>query len=57
MPERGDYVDRVVVSSPVHRHTLVVVLVSEHALDRLLVDVTRTHFLEPVEAIYSFKPQ
>jgi len=57
MSQRGNYVDRVVVSSPVHRHTLVVVLVSEHALDRLLVDVTRTHFLEPVEAIYSFKPQ
>ena len=35
--------------------TLVVVLVSEHALDRLLVDVT--HFLEPVNAIYSFKPK
>jgi hypothetical protein len=57
MSQRGNYVDRVVLSSPVHRHTLVVVLVSEHALDRLLVDVTRTRFLEPVEAIYSFKPQ
>jgi hypothetical protein len=57
MSQRGNYVDRVVVSSPVHRHTLVVVLVSEHALDRLLVDVARIHFLEPVEAIYSFKPQ
>jgi hypothetical protein len=57
MSQRGNYVDRVVVSSPVHRHALVVVLFSEHALDRLLVDLTRTHFLEPVEAIYSFKPQ
>jgi hypothetical protein len=57
MSQRGNYVDRVVVSSPVHRHTLVVVLFSEHALDRLLVDFTRTHVLEPVEAIYSFKPQ
>jgi hypothetical protein len=55
MSQRGDYVDR--VASPVHGHTLVVVLVSEYALDRLLVDVTRTHFLEPVDAIYSFKPQ
>jgi hypothetical protein len=57
MCQRGNHVDRVVLSSPVHRHTLVVVLVSEHALDRLLVNVTRTHFLEPIEAIYSFKPQ
>jgi hypothetical protein len=48
-------VDRVVVSTPVHCHALVVVLVSEHALDRLLVNVT--HFLEPVNAIYSFKPK
>jgi hypothetical protein len=44
MSQRGNYVDRVVLSSPVHRHMLVVVLFSEHALDRLLVDVTRTHF-------------
>jgi hypothetical protein len=57
MSQRGDYVDRVVLSSPIHGHRLVVVLVSEYALDRLLVDVTRTHFLEPIEAIYSFKPQ
>jgi hypothetical protein len=56
MPQTGNDVDRVVVSSPVHRHTLIVVLFSEHALDRLLVDLIRTHFqigrfLEPVEAI------
>jgi hypothetical protein len=49
-------VDRVVLSSPVHRHTLIVVLFSEHALDRLLVDFTPTHlqivrFLEPVKAM------
>jgi hypothetical protein len=57
-------VDRVVLSSPVHRHTLIVVLFSEHALDRLLVDFTRTHlqivrFLEPVKAILvrPFKPK
>ena len=37
MSQRGNYVDRVVLSSPVHRHNLVVVLVSEHALNRLLV--------------------
>ena len=48
--------DRVVLSSPVHRHTLIVVLFSEHAFDRLLVDFTRTHFqigqfLEPVKVI------
>ena len=56
--------DRVVLSSPVHRHTLIVVLFSEHALDRLLVDFTRTHFqigrfLEPVKAIRvrPFKPK
>ena len=57
MPPRGNYVDRVVVSSPVYCHTLIVALFSEHALDRLLVDFTCTHFLEPVETIYSFKPQ
>ena len=44
MSQRGNYVDRVVLSSPVHRHTLIVVLFSEHALDRLLVDLIRTHF-------------
>jgi hypothetical protein len=56
-------VDRVVVSSPVHR-PLIVVLFSERALDRLLVDFTRTHFqigrfLEPVKAIqvHPFKPK
>ena len=42
--QRGDYVNRFIVSSPVHCHALVVVLIGEHALDRLLVDVTRTHF-------------
>ena len=56
MSQSGNYVDRVVLSSPVHRHTLIVVLFSEHALDRLLVDFTYTHFqtgrfLEPVKAI------
>jgi hypothetical protein len=64
MPKRGNHVNRVVVSSPVHRHTLIVVLFSEHAFDRLLVDFTRTHFqigrfLEPVKAIQvrPFKPK
>jgi hypothetical protein len=64
MPQRGNYVDRVVVSSPVHCHTLIVVLFSKHALDRSLVDFTRTHFqisrfLEPVKAIQvrPFKPE
>jgi hypothetical protein len=64
MSQRGNYVDRVVLSSPVHCHTLIVVLFSEHALDRLLVDFTRTHFhigrfLEPVKAIQVrlFKPK
>jgi hypothetical protein len=37
--QRGNYVDRVVLSSPVHRHTLIVVLFSEHALNRLFVDL------------------
>jgi len=57
-------VDRVVVSSPVYRHSLIAVLLSEHALDRLLVDFARTHlqigqFLEPVKAIRvrPFKPK
>jgi len=57
-------VDRVVVSSPVYCHMLIVALFSEHALDRLLVDFTRTHFqivrfLEPVKAIrvHLFKPK
>jgi hypothetical protein len=57
-------VDRVVLSSPVHRHTLIVVPFSEHALDRLLVDFTCTHFqtgrfLEPIKAIQvrPFKPK
>jgi hypothetical protein len=44
MSQRGNYVNHVVLSSSVHRHALVVVFVGEHALDRLLVDVTRTHF-------------
>ena len=53
MSQRGNYVDRIILSSPVHRHTLIVVLFSEHSLDRLLVDFARTHFqidrfLEPV---------
>ena len=43
--QRGDYVDRLVVSSPIHCHTVAVVLVSKDALDCLLVDVTRTHAL------------
>jgi hypothetical protein len=55
--QRGDYVDRVVRPVPSIRHMLVVVLVSEHTLDSSLVDITHTHFLEPIEAIYSFKPQ
>jgi hypothetical protein len=64
MSQRGNYVDRVVLSSPVHRHTLIVVSFSEYALDRLLVDSTCTHFqigrfLKPVKAIqvHSFKPK
>ena len=63
MSQSGNYVDRVVFSSPVHRK-LIVVLFSERALDRLLVDFTRTHFqivrfLEPVNAIqvHLFKPK
>jgi hypothetical protein len=56
MSQRGNCVDRVVVSSPVHRHALVVVLSANTRLIACLY-VTRTHFLEPVEAIYSFKPQ
>ena len=32
MSQRGNYVDRVVLSSPVHRHTLIVVSFSEYAL-------------------------
>ena len=56
MSQSGNHVDRVVLSSPVHRHKLFAVLFSEHALDRLLVDFTRTHFqigrfLEPIKAI------
>jgi hypothetical protein len=43
MPERGDYVDRVVIASPVHRHVFIVVLFTEHALDRLFVKSIRTH--------------
>jgi CheY-like chemotaxis protein len=43
MPERGDYVDRVVVASPVHRHVFIVVLFTEHALDCLFVKSIRTH--------------
>ena len=35
--------DRVVVASPVHRHKLIVVFFSKHALDRLFVDFIRTH--------------
>jgi hypothetical protein len=57
-------VDRVVLSSPVNRHTLIVVLFGEHALDRSLVDFTHTHsqigrLLEPVEAIqvHAFNPK
>jgi hypothetical protein len=64
MSQSGNYVDRVVLSSPVHRHKLILVLFSEHAPDRLLVDFTRTHvqivrFLEPVKAIqvHLFKPK
>jgi hypothetical protein len=36
MSRGGNCVDRVVLSIPVHRHKLVVVLVSEHALNCLL---------------------
>jgi hypothetical protein len=43
MPERGDYVDRVVVASPVHRHVFIVVLFTEHALYRLFVKSIRIH--------------
>ena len=61
MSQSGNYVDRVVLSSPVHRHKLIVVLFSEHALDCLLVDVTRTHFqivrLDPLRPSRSFKPK
>jgi hypothetical protein len=31
MSQSGNYVDRVVLSSPVHRHKLILVLFSEHA--------------------------
>ena len=49
VPQRGNYVDRVVVSSPVYRHTLIVVLFSRHTFDRLLIDFTRTRFqIRPV---------
>jgi hypothetical protein len=64
MSQSGNYVDRVVLSSPVHRHKLIVVLFSEHALDCLLADFARTHFqivrfLESVKAIqvHLFKPK
>src|SRR6478736_2520240 len=64
MSQSGNYVDRVVLSSPVHCHKLILVLFSEHAPDRLLVDFTRTHvqivrFLEPVKVIQvrPFKPK
>jgi hypothetical protein len=43
MPERGDYVDRVVVASLIHRHVFIVILFTEHAFDRLFVDSIRTH--------------
>ena len=43
MAERGDYVDRAVVASPVHRHVFIVILFTEHALDRLFVKSIRTH--------------
>ena len=43
MRKGGNYVNRVVVSSPVHRHMLIVVLLAKHALDRLLVSSIRTH--------------
>jgi hypothetical protein len=36
-------VDRVIVASPVHRHLFIVVLFTEHALDRLYVKSIRTH--------------
>jgi hypothetical protein len=43
MPPRGNYVDRVVVSSPVHRHTLIGVLFTKYAFDGLLVSSIRAH--------------
>jgi hypothetical protein len=49
MPQRGNCVDRFIVSSPVYRYTLMVVLLVKHTPDRLLVDFTRTHFqIRPV---------
>src|SRR6476619_4194915 len=43
MAQRGNYVDRIVVSSPVYCHTLTLIPFSKHSLDRLLVDFSRTH--------------
>jgi hypothetical protein len=49
MRKPGNYVNRIVVSSPVNRHTLIVVLLAKHALYRLLVGFTHIHFLiQPV---------
>jgi hypothetical protein len=62
--QRCDHVDRIVVASPIYRHTVIVILFSKHALDRVFVDFTRAHFqivrfLEPVKAIqvHLFKPK
>ena len=43
MSQRGNYVDRVVVSSPVHRHTLIGVLFTKYAFDGLAVDISAGH--------------
>ena len=43
MLQRGNYVDRLVLASPVHRHSFIVVLFAEYALDRLFVHFTCTH--------------
>jgi hypothetical protein len=38
MPPRGNNVDRVVVASPVYRHTVVVVFFCKHTFDGLFVN-------------------
>ena len=49
MREMGNYVNSIVVSSPVNRHTIVVVLLAKDSLYRLLVGFTHTHFyIQPV---------
>jgi hypothetical protein len=50
--QRGDYVDRFVVSSPIHCHTVVVVLVSKDALDRACLKTLPVLMsLVPVKAV------